>query len=57
MTQPYYSLKVMLESLMESEASLKENPPCQFNLAFDSEVTRSCDKIIDIIKLEVTLWL
>ena len=27
------------------------------NVAFDSEVTRSCGKVENIIKLEATLWL
>ena len=26
-------------------------------MAFDSEFTRSCDKVKNIIKLEATLWL
>ena len=41
---------------MKSEVSLKEKPQCGFNATFDSEVTRSCDKI-ENIKLEATLWL
>ena len=40
---------------LESKALLKEKPQCELNVAFDSKVTRSCDKIIDIIKLEATL--
>ena len=54
---PNYCLKVMLVSLLKSEALLKEKPKCGLNMAFDSEVTSSCDKIKDIIKLEATLWL
>ena len=48
---------VMLVSLclLKSEASLKEKPQCELNVAFDSKVTRSCGKIIDIIKLQDTL--
>ena len=45
----------MLVSLMKSEASLKEMSQCGLNVAFDSEVTSSCDEIKDIIKLEATL--
>ena len=55
--QPYCFLNGMLLSLLKSEASLKEKPECGLNVAFDSEVTRSCDKIINNIKLESTLWL
>ena len=57
--QPYCCLNVMLVSLclLKSEASLKEKPQCELNVAFDSEVTRSCGKIIDIIKLQDTFWL
>ena len=35
---------------------LKEKLQCGLNVAFDSKVARSSDKIIDIIKLEATLW-
>ena len=55
--QPYCCLKVMLVSLLKLEASLKEKPQCGLNVAFDSEVKSSCDKIKDIIKLKATLWL
>ena len=47
----------MLASLLNLEASLMEKLQCGLNVAFDSEVTRSCDKIIDIVNLEDTLWL
>ena len=46
-----------LVSVLKSEAPLKEKPHCGFNVVFDFEVTRSCDKIKDIIKLEAILWL
>ena len=44
-------------SVLKLEAPLKENPQCGLNVAFDAEVTRSCDEIKNIIKLEATLWL
>ena len=47
--QPYCCLNVKLVSLLKSEASLKEKLLCGLNVAFDSEVTKSCDKIIDIM--------
>ena len=46
----------MLVSVLKSEGWLKEKPQCGLNMAFDSEVTSSYDKIKDIIKLEATLW-
>ena len=55
--QPYCCLNKMLASLLNLEASLMEKLQCGLNVAFDSEVTRSCDKIIDIVNLEDTLWL
>ena len=55
--QPYCCLKVMASSVLKSEAPLKEKPQCGLNMALDSEVTRSCDKIKNIIKLKATLWL
>ena len=42
----------LLEDIGQSETSLKEKPQCGLNFAFDSKVTRSCDTIIGIIKLE-----
>ena len=55
--QSQFCLNVVLVSLylLKSEASRKEKPKCGLKVAFDSKVTRSCNKIIDIIKLEVTL--
>ena len=35
---------------------MKEKTQCGLNVAFDSEVTRSCHKIKNNIKLEATLW-
>ena len=55
--QMYYCLNVILVLLLKSEASLTKKPQCGLNVAFGSEVRRSCNKIIDIIKLEATLWL
>ena len=54
--QLYHCLNAILVCLLKSEASLIEKPQCGLNVAFDSEVKRSWDKIIDIIKLEATLW-
>ena len=55
--QPYYCLNMILIFLLKRETSLTEKPQCGLNVAFDSQVRRSCDKIVDIIKLETTLWL
>ena len=60
--QPYCCLNVALDSIYvleyigQSEASLKEKPQCGLNVSFDFKVTRSCDTIISISKLEATLW-
>ena len=60
--QPYCCLSVVLvstyslEYIGQSVVFLKEKLQCGLNMAFDSKVTRSCDTIIGIIKLEATLW-
>ena len=43
--QPYYCLNVILVLLLKSEASLTEKPQCGLNVAFGSEVRRSCKKL------------
>ena len=39
----------------QSDTSLEEKPQCGLNVTFDSKVTRSCETILGIIKLETTL--
>ena len=56
--QSYYCLNVILVSLLKWETPLlTKKPKYGLNVAFDSQVRRSCDESIDIIKLEATLWL